>query len=74
MDSLDIQHDFVVKQLTATLRKCERRGIPAVVTVQTMLSVGVTMAIAFQDREDAAKLLEGMASAVRRGDFTSTEH
>jgi hypothetical protein len=74
MDSLDTQHDFVVKQLTAALRKCERRGIPAVVTVQTMLSVGVTMVIASQDLEDAAKLLEGMASAVRRGDFTSTEH
>jgi hypothetical protein len=74
MDSLETQHHFVVKQLTAALRKCERRGIPAVVTVQAMLSVGVTMAIAFQDREDAAKLLEGMASAVRRGDFTSTEH
>ena len=34
----------------------------------------ITMAIAFQDQEDAAKLLESLASAVRRGDITSTEH
>lgn len=74
MAQTDEQHSFVVKQLDAAVRKCERHGIPPEVVVQAILSFGLTMAIAFQDQEDAAKLLESLASAVRRGDITSTEH
>jgi hypothetical protein len=73
MSATDAQHSFVVKQLTAALKKCERHGVPPEVVVQTILSFGVTMAIAFQDQEDAAKLLESLASAVRRGEITYTE-
>ena len=74
MAQTDEQHSFVVKQLDAAVRKCERHGIPPEVVVQAILSFGLTMAIAFQDQEDAARLLESLASAVRRGDITSTEH
>ena len=74
MAPTDAQHSFVVKQLDAAVKRCERHCIPPEVVVQTILSFGISMAIAFQDQEDAAKLLEGLASAVRRGDITYTEH
>jgi len=74
MGPTEAQHNFVAKQLTAACKKCERQGISPEVVVQTILSFGITMAIAFQDQEDAAKLLESLAAAVRRGDITYTEH
>ena len=49
MAQTDEQHSFVVKQLDAAVRKCERHGIPPEVVVQAILSFGLTMAIAFQD-------------------------
>jgi hypothetical protein len=74
MTPREAQHKFVVKQFDAALKKCEREGISPELVVQTILSLGITMAIAFQDQEDAARLLEGLAAAVRRGDITHTEH
>jgi hypothetical protein len=74
MSPTDAQHNFVAKQLTAACKKCESHGISPEIVVQTSLSFGITMAIAFQDQEDAARLLESLASAVRRGDITYTEH
>jgi hypothetical protein len=74
MAPTDAQHSFVVKQLDAAVKKCEKHHISPEVVVQTILSFGITMAVAFQDQEDAAKLLEGLASAVRRGDIPYTDH
>jgi hypothetical protein len=74
MGPTEAQHSFVAKQLANACKKCERHGILPEVVVQTILSFGITMAIAFQDQEDAAKLLDSLAAAVHRGDITYTEH
>jgi hypothetical protein len=74
MGPTEAQHNFVAKQLATACKKCERHGISPEVVVQAILSFGITMAIAFQDQEDAAKLLDSLAAAVRRGDITYTEH
>ena len=74
MDSTEINRKFVVKQLDDALKKCERKGIPPATVVETIFSFGVTLAITGQTREDAAKLLESMALAIRRGEITFPEH
>ena len=74
MDPTEVQHDFVARQLETACKKCERQGIPPEVVVQTILPFGITMAIAFQDQEEAATLLESLAASVRRGDIMYTEH
>jgi len=72
MNSTDINRKFIVKQLDDALRKCERKNIPSETVVETIISFGVTLAITFQTPEDAAKLLENMALAIRRGEITSS--
>jgi hypothetical protein len=59
---------------TVGQKPCERKGIPPATVVGTIISFGVTLAITTQTPEDAAKLLEAMASAIRRGQITSPEH
>jgi hypothetical protein len=68
MDSTENNRTFVVKQLDDALKKCERKGIPLETVVETIISFGVTLAITSQTPEDAAKLLEMMALAIRRGE------
>jgi hypothetical protein len=74
MDSTEINRKFVVRQLDDGLKKCERKGIPLETVVETIISFGVTLAITSKTPEDAAKLLEVMALAIRRGAITSPEH
>jgi hypothetical protein len=71
MSSTDTNRRFVVKQLDDALRKCERKGVPLETVVETIVSFGVTLAITSKTPEDAAKLLEIMALAIRRGEITS---
>ena len=49
-------------------------NIPLETVVETIISFGVTLAITSRTPEDAAKLLEIMALAVRSGKITSPEH
>jgi hypothetical protein len=70
MDSIEQQHTFVRNSLVDVAQKCETRGIDPEILVQTIISVGVTLAVASCDREDVARLLESMATAVRSGAFT----
>jgi hypothetical protein len=74
MDSAAFQHAFVVEQLAAAFKKCEAKGISPEMTIQTVLSSGVTMLIAAQGPEGAATLLDSMADAIRHGEITATEH
>lgn len=74
MQSEEVQHAFVVKQLMAVLAKCEAKGVKVEIVIQTMLSSGVTMLITSQGQEGAATLLESMAEAIRRGEISATEH
>jgi hypothetical protein len=74
MDSTEFQHAFVVKQLTAALKKCEAKGISPEITIQTVLSSAMTLLIASQGQEGAATLLDSMTAAVRSGEITATEH
>ena len=69
-NSTDINRKFVVTQLDDALEKCERKGIPLGTVVETIISFGVTLAITSKTTEDAAKLLEVMALAIRRGEIT----
>ena len=74
MNSTETNRKFVVKQLDDALKKCERKNIPLETVVETIISFGVTLAITSRTPEDAAKLLEIMALAVRSGKITSPEH
>ena len=74
MNSTETNRKFVVKQLDDALKKCERNNIPLETVVETIISFGVTLAITSRTPEDAAKLLEIMALAVRSGKMTSPEH
>ena len=74
MSSTEINRRFVVKQLDDALKKCERKGVPLETVVETIVSFGVTLAITSKTPEDAAKLLEIMALAIRRGESASPEH
>jgi hypothetical protein len=64
------QHDFAAKALTDAVKKCERSGVSTEVTVETMVSVAVTLLLSCADLDDAATLLESIAAGIRRGDFT----
>jgi hypothetical protein len=70
MDSIEQQHTFIRNSLVDVAQKCERRGIDPEIVVQTIISVGVTLAVTSCDTEDVARLLESMAASVRSGDFT----
>ena len=74
MNSTETNRKFVVKQLDDALKKCERKNIPLETVVETIISFGVTLTITSRTPEDAAKLLEIMALAVRSGKITSPEH
>ena len=73
MNSTETNRKFVVKQLDDALKKCERKNIPLETVVETIISFGVTLAITSRTPEDAAKLLEIMALAVRSGKITSPD-
>ena len=70
LNSEGAQHDFAAKALTGAVKKCERSGVSAEVTVQTIVSVAVTLLLSCTDPDDTANLLESMAAGIRRGDFT----
>ena len=70
MDSVEQQHTFIRDSLVDVAKKCEKRGIDPKIVVQTIISVGVTLAVASCDTEDVARLLESIAVSVRNGDFT----
>jgi hypothetical protein len=69
MDSIE-QHTFIRDSLVDVAKKCDKRGIDPEIVVQTIISVGVALAVASCDMEDVARLLESMAASVRNGDFT----
>ena len=71
MNSTETNRKFVVKQLDDALKKCERKNIPLETVVESIISFGVTLAITSRTPEDAAKLLEIMALAVRSGKISS---
>jgi hypothetical protein len=74
MNSVEAWHNFAVRQLVAAFQKCEAKGVPPEITVQTALSSALTMLIAAQGPDEAASLLESMAATIRRGEITGTEH
>ena len=70
MDSQEAQHNLAATALTDAVKKCERSGVPTEVTVQTIVSVAVTLLLSCTDPDEVADLLESMAAGIRRGDFT----
>lgn len=73
MGSIEINREFVVKQLDYALKKCERKNIPLETVIETIISFGVTLSFKLQTPEDAAKFLATMALVIRRGSITSPE-
>ncbi len=69
MQSEEAQHNYAAKALTDAVTKCEKRGVSTEITVQTILSVGVTLLVSCHDADDAARLLERMAEAIRSGEY-----
>jgi hypothetical protein len=39
----EAQHNLAAKALTDAVKKCDKNGVPPEVTVQTLISVGVTL-------------------------------
>jgi hypothetical protein len=74
LNSAEAWHNFAVRQLVTAFKKCEAKGVPPEITVQTALSSALTMLIAAQGPDEAASLLESMAATIRRGEITGTEH
>ena len=70
MGSIEQQHTFIRNCLIDVAKKCETRGIDPEIVAQTIISVGVTLAISSSYTEDVARLLENIAASVRNGDFT----
>ena len=70
MKSEEAQHDYAAKALTGAINKCEKGGVSLEVTVQTLISVGVTLLLSCTEADDAASLLESTAAAIRRGEIT----
>lgn len=64
------QHDYVLKALVELSVKCDKEGVDPQIVAQTLLSFAVTMAITCSDNDNVAILLDGIAKAVRRGEFT----
>ena len=74
MKSKEAQHDFAAKALTDAVKKCEKNGVSAEITVQTLLSVGATLLLSCCKADDAASMLESMAAEIRSGEITRDEH
>jgi hypothetical protein len=53
--------------LTDAVKKYDKNGVPPEVTVQTLISVGVTLLLSCTEADDAASLLE---AAIRSGEIT----
>ena len=70
MKSEEAQHNLAAKALTDTVKKCDKNGVSPEVTVQTLISVGVTLLLSCTEADDAAGLLERMAAAIRSGEIT----
>jgi hypothetical protein len=68
--SQEAQHKFVAKALTDAVKKCGKNDIATEITVQTMISVAVTLLLSCTEAGDAASLLESMAAAIRSGEIT----
>ena len=66
----EAQHDLAAKALTAAVKKCDKSGVSPEVTVQTLISVAVTMLLSCTEADDAANLLERMAASIRSGEIT----
>jgi hypothetical protein len=66
----EAQHDLAAKALTAAVKKCDKNGVSPEVTVQTLISVAVTMLLSCTEADDAANLLERMAASIRSGEIT----
>jgi hypothetical protein len=69
-DSEEAQHTFAAKALTDAVKKCDKNGVSPEVTVQTLISVAVTLLLSCTEAEDAASLLGRMAAAIRSGEIT----
>jgi hypothetical protein len=61
---------LAAKALTAAVKKCDKNGVSPEVTVQTLISVAVTLLLSCTEAEDAASLLERMAASIRSGEIT----
>jgi hypothetical protein len=66
----EAQHNLAAKAFTDAVKKCDKNGVPPEVTVQTLISVGVTLLLSCTEADDAASLLERMAAAIRSGEIT----
>ena len=66
----EAQHKLAAKALTAAVKKCDTHGVSPEVTVQTLISVAVTLLLSCTEAEDAASLLERMAASIRTGEIT----
>jgi hypothetical protein len=66
----EAQHNLAAKALTAAVKKCDKNGVSPEVTVQTLISVAVTLLLSCTEAEDAASLLERMAASIRSGEIT----
>jgi len=70
MTSPEAHHGYAEKALTNAIKKCLKNGVSTEITAQTLLSVGATFLLSCSDEDDAARVLEGMAAAIRSGDIT----
>ena len=67
MKSQEAQHEYAAKALTDAVKKCEKHGVSVEITVQTIISVGVTLLLSCHEANDAADLLESTAALIRSG-------
>jgi hypothetical protein len=67
MKSEDAQHEYAAKALTDAVKKCEKHGVSVEITVQTIISVGVTLLLSCHEASDAEDLLESTAALIRSG-------
>jgi hypothetical protein len=66
----EAQHNLAAKALTDAVKKCDKNGVSPEVTVQTLISVAVTLLLSCTEADDAASLLERMAASIRSGEIT----
>jgi hypothetical protein len=66
----DTQRRNSAKALTDAVKKCDKNGVSPEVTVQTLISVAVTLLLSCTEADDAASLLERMAASIRSGEIT----
>jgi hypothetical protein len=50
----EAQYNLAAKALTAAVKKCDKNGVSPEVTVQTLISVAVTLLLSCTEAEDAA--------------------